>query len=638
MVATTQTAGTSKRSVQSIQREEIVVRFVGDSGDGMQLAGTQLTNTSAIFGNDVSTFPDFPAEIRAPAGTLAGVSGYQLNFGSRKLRTAGDSVNALIAMNPAALKSNVADLEKGGILVVNEDAFNKQNLAKAGYEQSPLDDGSLTQYQLFRVPIDKHNAEACEGTGLTGRAAGRCKNFYALGLAYWLFGRDMEPTLRWIEQKFGAKGAVAEANARALKAGFYFGETAEMFPVRFVIAPAKLAPGRYRKVTGNEALAMGLVTAAKLAGKPLFYGSYPITPASDILHELARHKNFDVRTFQAEDEIAAITSVIGASFAGALAVTGTSGPGVALKQEAIGLAVMAELPLVVVNVQRGGPSTGLPTKTEQADLHQAIWGRNGEAPVCVIAPNSPGDCFDIAVEAFRIAIEFMCPVIVLSDGYLANGAEPWLLPDISKLPKLTVHHVKTPGPEDGKFMPYKRNAKLARGWAIPGTPGLEHRVGGLEKKDVTGDVCYDAENHDHMVRTRRRKIDNIAETIPPLDTYGDASGDLLVLGWGSTYGPIASAVDRCRANGLKVSCAHLRYLDPMPKNTGEVLRRFKKILIPEMNMGQLWAHIRAKFLIDAVSLSKVYGKPFLISEIQAKIEEMIGETSGPSRGSNGKNK
>jgi len=631
MVATTQPAETIKRPVQTIQREEVTVRFAGDSGDGMQLAGTQLTNTSAIFGNDVSTFPDFPAEIRAPAGTLAGVSGYQLNFGSHKLRTAGDRVNALIAMNPAALKSNVADLEPGGILVVNEDAFNKTNLAKAGYANSPLEDGSLSHYQLFRVPIDRHNAQACEGTGLTGRAAGRCKNFYALGLAYWLFGRDMEPTIRWIEQKFGGKGAVAEANKRALKAGYYFGETAEMFPARFVVAPAKLPPGRYRKVTGNEALAMGLITAAKLAGKPLFYGSYPITPASDILHELARHKNFDVRTFQAEDEIAAITSVLGAAFTGALAVTGTSGPGVALKQEAIGLGVMTELPFVVVDVQRGGPSTGLPTKTEQADLHQAIWGRNGEAPVCVIAPQSPGDCFNMAIEAFRIAIEFMCPVILLSDGYLANGAEPWQLPDVSKLPKITVKHATEPNTPDGQFMPYKRNAKLARGWAIPGAPGLEHRIGGLEKKDVTGEVCYDAENHDHMVRTRRRKIDNIAETIPLLNVYGDESGDLLVLGWGSTYGPITSAVERCRANGLKVSSAHLRYLDPMPKNTADVLRRFKRVLIPEMNLGQLSAHIRAKYLVDAIPQTKVYGKPFLIAEIQAKIEEVI------SNGSNGRN-
>jgi 2-oxoglutarate ferredoxin oxidoreductase subunit alpha len=630
MVVSTQPAEAPKRSVQTIQREEITVRFVGDSGDGMQLAGTQMTNTSAIFGNDVSTFPDFPAEIRAPAGTLAGVSGFQLNFGAHKLRTAGDRVNALIAMNPAALKTNIQDLEQGGVLVVNEDAFNKGNLAKAGYDVSPLEDGSLNRFQVYRVPIDKHNAAACEGTGLTGRAAGRCKNFYALGLVYWLFGRDMEPTLRWIEQKFGSKGAVAEANARALKAGYYFGETAEIFPVRFVVPPAKLPPGRYRKITGNEATAMGIITAGRLANKPIFYGSYPITPASDILHELARHKNFDVRTFQAEDEIAAITSVIGAAYAGALAVTGTSGPGVALKQEAIGLAVMTELPIVVVDVQRGGPSTGLPTKTEQADLHQAIWGRNGEAPVCVIAPQSPGDCFNIAIEAFRIAVEFMTPVIMLSDGYLANGAEPWLLPDVAKLPKFKVNHVTSVN-GDGQFLPYKRDAKLARGWAIPGTPGLEHRVGGLEKADITGDVCYDPENHDHMCRVRRQKIDNIADTIPPLKVFGDDSGDLLVLGWGSTHGPITSAVERCRAKGRKVSSAHLRYLDPMPKNTGEVLKRFKRVLIPEMNLGQLAAHIRAKFVIDAIPMTKVHGKPFLIEEIQTRIEELFG-----SKGANGR--
>ncbi len=628
MVVSTEPNTTSKKPLPVIEREEITVRFAGDSGDGMQLVGMQMTNTSAMFGNDVSTFPDFPAEIRAPAGTLAGVSGYQLNFGAHKLRTAGDRVNALIAMNPAALKANIADLEPGGILVVNEDAFNKGNLAKAGYAENPLDDGSLTRYQLFRVPIDKLNAEACAETGLTGRAVGRCKNFYALGLVYWVFGRSMDPTLRWIQDKFGSKPAVADANVRALRAGYYFGETAEMFPARYLVAPAKISPGRYRKVTGNEATAMGLITAAQLAKKPLFYGSYPITPASDILHELAKHKNFDIRTFQAEDEIAAITSVIGAAFAGALAVTGTSGPGVALKQEAIGLAVMTELPVVVVNVQRGGPSTGLPTKTEQADLHQAIWGRNGEAPLCVLAPATPGDCFIMALEAFRIATEFMTPVMLLSDGYLANGAEPWLLPDPAKLPKFKVTHPTSPNGNGRGFLPYKRNERLVREWAIPGAPGLEHRIGGLEKEDVTGDVCYDPDNHHHMVCTRRKKIDNIAETIPPLDVFGDPSGDLLVLGWGSTYGPITSAVERCRAKGKSVSSAHLRYLDPMPKNVGEVLSRFRAVLIPEMNLGQLLAHIRAKYLVDAIGLNKVQGKPFMIQEIEDKINELLNHNNG----------
>ncbi len=628
MVVSTEPADTRKKPRPVIEREELTVRFAGDSGDGMQLVGMQMTNTSAMYGNDVSTFPDYPAEIRAPAGTLAGVSGYQLNFGAHKLRTAGDRVNALIAMNPAALKANIADLETGGILVVNDDAFSKNNLAKAGYTENPLDDRSLTRYQLFRVPIDKLNGEACAEAGLTGRAAGRCKNFYALGLAYWLFGRSMEATERWIKDKFGSKPAVVDANLRALRAGYYFGETAEMFPARYLVGPAKIAPGRYRKVTGNEAMAMGLITAARLANKPLFYGSYPITPASDILHELAKHKNFDVRTFQAEDEIAAMTSVIGAAFAGAFAVTGTSGPGVALKQEAIGLAVMTELPMVVVNVQRGGPSTGLPTKTEQADLHQAIWGRNGEAPVCVLAPATPGDCFNMALEAFRIATEFMTPVIVLSDGYLANGAEPWMLPDPAKLPKFVIKH-PTAGSGNGHgFLPYKRNERLVREWALPGTVGLEHRIGGLEKHDVTGEVCYDPENHHRMICTRRKKIDNIAETIPPLEVLGEPSGDLLVLGWGSTYGPITTAVERCRGKGLSVSSAHLRYLEPMPKNTGEVLSAFRTILIPEMNLGQLLAHIRAAYLVDAIGLSKVQGKPFMIQEIEDKIEELLNHHNG----------
>lgn len=623
MVVSTQPAPSTRKPAEVIERGELTIRFAGDSGDGMQLVGTQMTTTTAIFGNDVSTFPDFPAEIRAPAGTLAGVSGYQLNFGAHKLRTAGDRVNALIAMNPAALKVNLADLEPGGILVINEDAFTKQNFVKANIVDNPLDDPGLKRFQVFQIPIDQLNAKAVADSGLTGRAVGRCKNFFALGLTYWLFGRSMEPTLRWIQDKFGSKPSVADANSKALKAGYFFGETAEMFPVRYLVPPAKLAPGRYRKVTGNEAMAMGLITAAQRAGKPLYYGSYPITPASDILHELARHKNFDVRTFQAEDEIAAITAVIGAAFAGAFAVTGTSGPGVALKQEGIGLAIMTELPMVIVNVQRGGPSTGLPTKTEQADLFQAVLGRNGEAPLCVLAPATPGECFTMAIEAFRIATQYMTPVIILSDGYLANGAEPWLMPDVSKLPTFKIEHPQQNNNNGGPFLPYKRNASLTRPWAVPGTAGLEHRIGGLEKKDVTGEVCYEPDNHHHMVLTRRKKIDNIADTIPMLSVNGDPIGKLLVLGWGSTYGPITTAVERCRAKGLSVSSAHLRYMDPMPKNTGDVLRAFDRVLIPEMNLGQLCTLVRARYLVDAIGLNKVEGKPFMIQEIQDRVEELL---------------
>jgi 2-oxoglutarate ferredoxin oxidoreductase subunit alpha len=619
MVASTPTMTPRKGEAGTIQCEEIAVRFAGDSGDGMQLAGTQMTSTSAIFGNDVSTLPDFPAEIRAPAGTLAGVSGFQLNFGAHKLRTPGDRLNALVAMNPAALKTNISDLEPGGILIVNEDAFSASNINKAGYANSPLEDGSLSKYQLFRVSMDKLCAEACKGSPLTAREIGRCRNFFALGLIYWLYNRSMEPTLKWIQQKFAHKPVYVDANTKALKAGYFFGETAELFPSRYVVAPAKIPPGRYRRVSGNEALAMGLITAAHRANKPLVYASYPITPASDILHELARFKNYGVRTFQAEDEIAAVTAALGAAFAGAFAVTGTSGPGVALKQEAIGLAVMTELPMVIVNVQRGGPSTGLPTKTEQADLNQAVLGRNGEAPVCVIAPATPADCFPMAIEAFRIAVEFMTPVILLSDGYLANGAEPWRIPDVESLPRFAVKH---PQPGD-EFEPYWRDGKLARPWALPGTPGLQHRIGGLEKRDVTGDVCYEPDNHHHMCVTRRNKIMNIAKTIPPTAIFGDDSGDLLVVGWGSTHGAITAAVENSRARGLSVSSVHLRHLEPMPPDLGDILRRFRGVLVPEMNLGQLLQRIRATYLVDAIGFNKVQGKPFLISEIESKIGRIL---------------
>jgi len=610
-----------KREPEIVEVEEIAVRFCGDSGDGMQLVGAQMTNTSAIFGNDVSTFPDFPAEIRAPVGTVAGVSGFQLHFGARRLRTPGDKVDALIAMNPAALKAAIGDLETGGVLIVNADAFVPRNLTKAGYGENPLEGGALESYRVFRIPIEKLTATACTDTGLGPAAIKRCKNFFALGLVYWLYGRPMEPTLRWISEKFQAKPALADCSAKALKAGYYYGETAEIFQTRYVIPPAKIAPGRYRRVSGNEAMALGLITAARRAGKPLFYGSYPITPASDILHELAKYKNYDVRTFQAEDEIAAATSAIGAGYAGAFAVTGTSGPGMALKGEALGLAVMTELPLVVINVQRSGPSTGMPTKTEQADLNQALFGRNGEAPLCVLAAPSPASCFDIALEAFKIATEFMTPVIVLTDGYVGNGAEPWRIPEIDSLPMFDIKH---PSRADD-FEPYRRDERLVRQWALPGTPGLEHRIGGLEKRDGTGEVCYDPENHELMVRMREEKIARIADTIPQLEVTGDETGPLLVVGWGSTYGAITTAVERCRKNGLDVSSVHLRHLQPMPKNLGDILGRFKRILVPEMNRGQLVNRLRDKYLVDAVGFHKVQGIPFMIREIEAKIEEMLRE-------------
>ena len=614
-----------RASVELRPREEITVRFCGDSGDGMQLAGTQLTNTSAVFGNDVSTLPDYPAEIRAPAGSLAGVSGFQLHFGSRQLRTAGDRVDALVAMNPAALKTNVSDLKPGAILIVNEDAFSTANLSKARYETNPLSDGSLAEYQVFAIPIDKLTARACEGTGLTGSSVKRCRNFLALGIVYWLFDRPMEPSLRWIETKFGSKRAVADANSSVLKAGYYFGETAEMFPARFTIAPAKIAPGKYRRITGNEAAALGLITAAARAGKSLFYGSYPITPASDILHELAKHKDFDVRTFQAEDEISAITSTIGAAYAGAFAATGTSGPGLALKAEGLGLAVMAELPMVIINVQRAGPSTGLPTKMEQADLNQVMFGRHGEAPLCILAAATPGDCFDMVIEAFRIATEFMTPVIMMSDGCLANGAEPWRIPDVDSLPTFNIKH-----PQAGdSYQPYQRDEQLARPWALPGTPGLQHRIGGLEKRDITGEVCYEPDNHEHMCHLRRDKIAGIARTIPPVKVFGAPSGDLLVVGWGSTYGAITSAVERCQERGMSVSSVHLRYLVPMATNLGDVLRSFRKVLVPELNLGQLVRCLRAEYLIDCLGYNKIQGKPFMISEIESKIAELLQDGAKP---------
>src|SRR5262245_35038588 len=612
-------------SVQEI--DSVTIRFAGDSGDGMQLAGTQFTNASAILGNDISTLPDFPAEIRAPAGTLAGVSGFQVHFSSHEIHTPGDRLNTLVAMNPAALRTNLKDLEPGGILILNSDAFTTSDLHKAGYKTSPLEDGSLKGYRTFRIPINTLNREAVAAVKLSPREADRCKNFFALGLVYWLYERSLDPTLRWIRDKFAKNPAVLEANTRTLKAGYNYGETTDAMPVHYRVPPAKnIKPGVYRKITGNEALAMGLVAASQLADIPLVYATYPITPASDILHNLAEMKRFGVRTIQAEDEIAAIGMAIGASFGGGLGVTASSGPGICLKSEAIGLAVMTELPVVVIDVQRGGPSTGLPTKTEQADLLQAMYGRNGECPVAIVAPCSPADCFTMIFEAVRLAIGFMTPVMFLSDGYLANGAEPWLIPKVTELPRITVTHPTKPngnGNGEAHFLPFKRDQRLVRQWAIPGTAGLEHRIGGLEKEDVTGNVSYDPANHEHMVRTRAQKIANIANEIPELTVNGPAEGDLLVIGWGGTYGSIVTAVQRSQRKGLKVAQAHLRYLNPMPKNTGDVLRRYKKILVPELNAGQLRLLLRGNYLVDAQGLNKIQGRPFLVSEIEQRIEEML---------------
>jgi 2-oxoglutarate ferredoxin oxidoreductase subunit alpha len=616
----------ASRQVPLEERESVTIRLAGDSGDGMQLAGTQFTHTSALLGNDISTLPDFPAEIRAPAGTLAGVSGFQIHFSATDIHTPGDQLNTLVAMNPAALKTNLKDLEPGGILIVNKDAFATSDLHKAGYESNPLDDGSLKGYRVFSVPVTTLNRAAVTELKLSTREADRCKNFFALGLIYWLYSRSLDPTLRWVKAKFGKNPTVLEANTRALKAGYNYGETTEAIAVHYKVPKAAIRPGKYRKITGNEAIGLGLVAAAEVSGLPLLYAGYPITPASDILHQLAECKRFGVKTMQAEDEIAAIGAAIGASFGGALGVTATSGPGICLKSEAIGLAVMTELPLVIIDVQRGGPSTGLPTKTEQADLLQAMFGRNGECPAAIVAPCSPGDCFAMTLEAVRLATGFMTPVFLLSDGYLANGAEPWLIPNVADLPRMPVHLARKPnGTHDGKpiFHPYQRDDRLVRQWAVPGTPGLEHRIGGIEKEDVTGNVSYDPANHEHMVRTRAKKIANIANSIPELEVSGPAEGDVLIVGWGGTYGALLTAAQRCQRQGLKVSHAHLRYLNPMPRNTGDVLKRFKKVLVAELNGGQLRTLLRAAYLVDAQGLNKIQGRPFLVSEVEAKVHAML---------------
>lgn len=603
------------------EHESVIIRFAGDSGDGMQITGSMFTHNAALVGNDISTLPDFPAEIRAPAGTLPGVSGFQLNFSSSEIKTPGDAPEVLVAMNPAALKVNLGDLVPGGMIVLNSDAFGGNNLKKAGYEVDPREDSTLRSYQVIQVSVSTLTLQAVKPTGIGQKDAARCKNMFALGLMFWVYDRPMDPTIRTIRQKFVKKPEIAEANVLALQAGFNYADTMEIVPRRIRVSKAPLPKGTYRMITGNEATAIGFVAASKLCGRPLFYGSYPITPASDILHELSRHKDFGVYTFQAEDEIAAIGGTIGAAFGGALGLTGTSGPGIALKSEAMGLAVMTELPIVIVDVQRGGPSTGLPTKTEQADLLQVMFGRNGECPLCVVAPSTPADCFTMAIEASRIALKHMLPVVYLSDGYLANGAEPWAIPKLESLPKFQVKLATDPT----GFRPYNRDPEtLARVWAVPGTPGLEHRIGGIEKEDGSGNVSYDAENHEKMVHLRAEKVARIANDIPPVEVLGDPSGgDLLVIGWGSTYGAIDQAVGRVRRRGGKVSCAHLRYLNPFPRNLGEVLSRFDKVLVPEMNMGQLRLLLRAKYLVDAIGLNKIQGQPFKIKEIEQKIEELI---------------
>ena len=600
--------------------EEAVVRFAGDSGDGMQLTGGQFTNATAIVGNDLSTLPDYPAEIRAPAGSLAGVSGFQIHFSSKDIHTPGDVLDVLVAMNPAALKANLRDLKPGGMLIVNINAFTETNLKKVGYDKSPLEELN-GRYQVFQIEITRLTQNALEGMNLPAKVIDRSKNMFALGLMYWLYTRPMDTTIEWVKKKFAGKPDILDVNLKLLKAGYHFGETTESFISNYEIKQAKISPGKYRNITGNEATVLGLIAAAELTGLSLFLGSYPITPASDILHELSKYKNMGIKTFQAEDEIAAIGSAIGASFAGGLGVTTTSGPGVCLKSEFINLAVKTELPVIVCDIQRGGPSTGLPTKTEQADLLQVLFGRNSESPVPVLAAATPGDCFETMLEAVKIAIKYMTPVFFMSDAYLANGSEPWKLPDVSKLQKIEVKFRKD---KEG-FFPFVRDAKtLARPWALPGTPGLEHVVGGLESEKVTGKVSYDPDNHDYMVKTRAAKIAGIEKDIPDLKTiHGGSSGDLLILGWGSTLGSINAACEKLIEKGHKVSNVHLRHLNPLPKNLESILKNFKKILIPEVNLGQLRLIIRAKYLIDVQGLNIVSGQPLKVHDIVDKAEEML---------------
>jgi 2-oxoglutarate ferredoxin oxidoreductase subunit alpha len=618
---------TITKAVESLpiqELERVTIRFAGDSGDGMQLTGTQFTRTAAVFGNDISTLPDFPAEIRAPAGSLPGVSGFQISFSSTDIHTPGDQPDVLVAMNPAALKTNIMDLPAGGALIVNSDAFTQTNLNKAAYTSNPLTDGSLTSYITFEIPISTLNERSLEGLDMTSKQKDLTKNFFALGIMFWLYERSMDPTIEWIDAKFGARPVIAEANKRALKAGYAFGETTEIFHTHYRVKPAHLPPGTYRNITGNEATALGFLAASKLAARQLFYGSYPITPASDILHQLSGYKAFGVKTFQAEDEIAAVGAAIGASYGGALGMTASSGPGIALKTEAMGLAVMVELPLVVIDVQRAGPSTGMPTKNEQADLLQVMFGRNSDSPIPIVAPATPGDCFDMAIEAARIALKYMTPVVYLSDAFLATGSEPWRIPAAADLPDIGVRNASK---GDGPFFPYLRDPDtLARPWAVPGTAGLEHRIGGLEKADITGNVSYDPDNHHAMQLLRAAKVAGIARDIAPMEVFGPDRGDLLILGWGSTYGAIRSAVERLLAEGHSVAHAHLRHLNPFPENTEDVLRSYRRILIPEVNLGQLLLLIRARYLIDAIGYDRVRGKPFRIAELVNEANRVLTES------------
>lgn len=610
-------------------KDSITVRFAGDSGDGMQLTGDQFTDTAALMGNDFATLPDYPAEIRAPAGTLPGVSSFQIQFSDSIVFTPGDMADVLVAMNPASLRINTHQVKKGGMIIVNENTFSELNLTKAGWKSNPLTDSTLKDFQVLTVPLSELTRNALKDHGLKTIEIERCKNFFALGIMFWLYQRSMDHTITWIENKFKKRPDIVKANISALKAGYYYADITETFSVQYEIKKAKLEKGTYRKITGNEATAIGFITAANLADKTLFYGSYPITPATNILHDLARYKQYNVKTFQAEDEIAAIGSTIGAAFGGAIALTGTSGPGMCLKAEALNLAVMAELPIIVINVQRGGPSTGMPTKTEQADLLQAFFGRNGESPVAILAPSTPSDCFDMAIEAVRIATKYMTPVIFLSEGNLANASEPWKLPEIKKLSKIEIKHpvghTTKNGDAEKPFYPYERDPKtLARPWALPGTPGLEHRIGGLSKADKTGNVSYDPENNQKMIGFRAEKIQRIAEEIPPLAVFGPKSGKVLVLGWGGSYGPIYQAVSNLQTEKLDVAQAHLNYLNPFPKNTEEILKNYETILIPELNLGQLLFLIRAQFPdVNAIGLNKVQGQPFKVHEIQDKVKEVL---------------
>ena len=599
---------------------QITIRFAGDSGDGMQLTGTQFTTTTAVLGNDVSTLPDYPAEIRAPAGTVFGVSGFQLQFGNHKIHTPGFICDVLVAMNPAALKANLRNLKKNGIIIANKDAFTERNLKLSQQTSNPLDDGTLEGYQLFTVPITTLTKQALIESPLTSKEKERSKNFFALGISYWLFTRPLEVTLKWIDEKFKKQLELADANKKALNAGYAYALSAELFPTSFMVEKAEYAPGIYRNITGNEATVLGLITAARKAGLELFYGGYPITPASDILHHLAKYKNFDVKTFQAEDEIAGVGAAIGAAFAGALGVTASSGPGIALKGEFIGYAVITELPLVIVDVQRGGPSTGLPTKTEQTDLFQAVMGRNGEAPLPVIAAQSPADCFDAAYDAVRIALKFATPVILLTDGYIANGTEPWKIPDANDIPAISMRHAQT----GDDYQPYKRDPKtLARTMAIPGTPGLEHRLGGLEKEDVTGNVSYDPDNHHKMTVLRAGKVARVADAIGPTKIYGADEGELLLISWGGTYGAVYNAFEAAMANNWKVSWIHLRWVSPFPHELVKIIHNFKKVLVPEINMGQLLKLLRAEYLVDAKGMNKVRGLPLNSNDIVAAIKDLL---------------